>query len=68
MPTQVCSPTRLLSSPTEAKSILSDLLKIADAATLSGNKARAVEAISAVMAYAADIEERARTPDSYSWR
>ena len=68
MSLQVCSPKESFSSPIEAKTLLSDLLKIADAATLSGNKARAVEAISIVMAYAAEIEARGNTQLPNKWR
>ena len=48
----------LASSPGDALEILNILVDIADAARLSDNRARAVEAISAARAYIDDLEAR----------
>lgn len=59
MPTQICDTGESVGVLNEATEILFDLLKIADAAKYKGNKARAVEAISAVYAYIDAVQFRA---------
>jgi hypothetical protein len=58
MPPKPCSTTKSTGTPNEATEVLRDLLKIADQAHLSGIKARAVKALSAVMVYLDAVQYR----------